>query len=244
MADRHGPCCRTRDILGVVTRSSRPSAAEALRIGGFALLVISLLLSGCKNCSPTAPAIFKLSGRLLLHGTLRDTTGTPTGARIVDNADSVRVYLLRAGSVVDSTRTVGGAYTFTGLPNGTYRALARLLPGIADTTTAATISNGDLAMPERLDLQPAGTLTASPNPFAGSVRINFSISSSGVVHVRVVSVAGSPIKLLTDSTLVVGQYSFDWDGTDDVGLPVAAGAYWGLFTQGSDNRAELVFRVP
>ncbi len=72
-----------------------------------------------------------------------------------------------------------------------------------------------------------------PNPFfisdskAGSVRIRYELPTSDEVTLKIVSVSGAVVRSLLDKQQQsVGEQDAFWDGTDNSGVPVSAGAYY------------------
>ncbi len=64
-----------------------------------------------------------------------------------------------------------------------------------------------------------------PNPSRGSVALNLSLGSASRVEGAVFDVAGRRVRTLIRGTLGPGVHPLRWDGRDDSGRAVAAGAY-------------------
>ncbi|MBK9303496.1 MAG: hypothetical protein IPM94_06330 [bacterium] len=64
-----------------------------------------------------------------------------------------------------------------------------------------------------------------PNPFNPRTRLRFGTTQPGPVKVEVYDLRGTRIALLGDGTVAAGWHEMDWNGRDDAGLAVAAGAY-------------------
>ena len=66
-----------------------------------------------------------------------------------------------------------------------------------------------------------------PNPFSPSTTITFEITRSPAEEVSLViyDVLGRRVRTLVEGALSPGQYSYVWNGLDDVGSPVASGLY-------------------
>lgn len=79
---------------------------------------------------------------------------------------------------------------------------------------------------QRLDLQ-------APPPFG----------PNPVVRVRVYNVGGQLIRVLDESVRRVGHHSVSWDGGDDQGMPVAAGAYYINVEMGDYHVTRRVLRL-
>jgi hypothetical protein len=70
-----------------------------------------------------------------------------------------------------------------------------------------------------------------PNPFNPNTIIDFDISHDGAsnglsrVKLEVMNILGQKVRTLMDNTVGQGRYSVEWNGTDDMGNPVATGIY-------------------
>lgn len=74
---------------------------------------------------------------------------------------------------------------------------------------------------------PSGlTLTASPNPFTGSVRILFTLDRKTKAEISIYDVTGRLVRSISSGTLYPTQHSFEWDGRDQSGVAVPAGVYF------------------
>lgn len=74
---------------------------------------------------------------------------------------------------------------------------------------------------------PAGlTLTASPNPCTGTVRILLTLDRKAKAEINIYEVTGRLIRSVSTGTLYPTQHSFEWDGKDQNGLGVAPGVYF------------------
>ena len=65
-----------------------------------------------------------------------------------------------------------------------------------------------------------------PNPFNPGTTITFYLPSKAHVNMSIYDAGGKLIKTIVDDTLLHGHKSYDWDGTDTRGHPVASGAYF------------------
>lgn len=68
-------------------------------------------------------------------------------------------------------------------------------------------------------------LSASPNPFNPATTITYAPTGDGRVRLDILDVAGRHIRTLVDSVQPAGSRQVRWDGRDDAGRGVAAGAY-------------------
>lgn len=74
--------------------------------------------------------------------------------------------------------------------------------------------------------EPMGiALTAAPNPFSTTTRIQLRITEPGPVSVHLYDVSGRRIRVLVDDQLQAGEHSFEWDGRDESGNTMPAGVY-------------------
>jgi hypothetical protein len=74
---------------------------------------------------------------------------------------------------------------------------------------------------------------ASPNPFAKSTSIRFSIASKEHVTVEVYNILGQRVRTLVNETLDANSYVRDWDGRSDSGDRVSNGIYFYKMVAGS-----------
>ena len=66
----------------------------------------------------------------------------------------------------------------------------------------------------------------SPNPFHGSTKIDYSLSESAHVTIRIFDCSGRMIRNLTDKEVNVGEHSVFWHCRDDNGNDVPPGVYY------------------
>lgn len=64
-----------------------------------------------------------------------------------------------------------------------------------------------------------------PNPFNPSTEIRFSLPTAGTTKLEIYAVSGQKVRTLVDGRYSAGTYKVTWDGTNDVGSPVASGIY-------------------
>jgi len=65
-----------------------------------------------------------------------------------------------------------------------------------------------------------------PNPFAPHTTIDYSLAKEGDVRIHVFSASGRSVRTLVNERMSAGPHQISWNGTDDVGRPVASGVYW------------------
>lgn len=65
-----------------------------------------------------------------------------------------------------------------------------------------------------------------PNPFNPSTTISFAVRQASFVTLHVYDIAGRLVKVLNTGELGEGTHSFQWNGTNAAGMPVASGTYF------------------
>ncbi len=71
-----------------------------------------------------------------------------------------------------------------------------------------------------------------PNPFNASTTIRFKTDKEATVSLEIYSTDGSLIKVIEKGNLPAGEWSYNWDGTDQTGSPVSSGVYILTLTDG------------
>jgi hypothetical protein len=66
---------------------------------------------------------------------------------------------------------------------------------------------------------------SSPNPFAKTTAISFSLKNEEQVEMRIYDLAGRVVRTVLDARLGGGHHQVVWDGRDDSGRHVAHGIY-------------------
>jgi len=64
-----------------------------------------------------------------------------------------------------------------------------------------------------------------PNPFNPSTRIDFQIKESAEIDLEIYNIKGQKVRTLVDGFKHTGDYSVEWDGTNDSGKNVTSGLY-------------------
>jgi hypothetical protein len=82
---------------------------------------------------------------------------------------------------------------------------------------------------------PVGTRVAFappwPNPVAQGTQLSFNLGAAQPVELSLYDLAGRHVRTLLTGAFAAGPHAVAWDGTDDTGRRVAAGAYiWRLVT--------------
>jgi hypothetical protein len=85
---------------------------------------------------------------------------------------------------------------------------------------------------------------ASPNPFAKSTQIKFSVPARGHVSLEVFNVLGQRIRTLVDETLEPNAYTREWDGRSDQGERASSGIYFYKLVSGdfSETRKAVLLK--
>jgi flagellar hook assembly protein FlgD len=64
-----------------------------------------------------------------------------------------------------------------------------------------------------------------PNPFNPTTTIEYTISESSPVTIKIYNIQGKEIASLVNSDHSAGNYSVNWNGQDRFGRPAASGTY-------------------
>jgi hypothetical protein len=207
-------------------------------VGSILLLVAPMLFTGCGDDSVTKPGTYTLTGRVRLVGTLMNAAGDSIDVQLVEDADSVRVYLYQGPALKDSTRTASGAYRFGGLSGGPYSVGTVLWGDIGDTVSIASVT-ADMAA-DTLVLESSPTMIGYPNPFLEFTAVRFAMSTSSAAEVIARKPSGLTVDSLVQGNLPAGYHQVTWQARDSSGNLFPAGPYWILFRVGSDYRCRLV----
>ncbi len=79
----------------------------------------------------------------------------------------------------------------------------------------------------------AGLIGAAPNPFNPSTTISYYIPDARHVELAIFDISGRLVDRLVSQTMVAGEHSVQWNGTDTRGSRVASGVYFYRMTAGS-----------
>jgi hypothetical protein len=80
-----------------------------------------------------------------------------------------------------------------------------------------------------------------PNPFSESTTIGFGIKQAAKVSLLVLNSFGEVIKILENKSLAAGEYSYEWDGTNQNGSRVSPGMYLYQLRTGSSQQTRKLF---
>ena len=115
--------------------------------------------------------------------------------------------------------------------NGASEADFRTPGGIVDVPAAATTSA------IRLE-------AARPNPARGPTVIAYSLPAPGPVVLAVYDLQGRRRTTLVDGTEAAGPHTVSWNGSDERGAELPAGAYFARLSFGDEVRTRKVLRIP
>lgn len=206
---------------------------------------VGLGISALAACSgrgqPSAPHLHSITGHLRLSGSLVDINGQFAGTRVLGDADGVPVELLHGSAVVGRTTTVDGIYRFSGLRPGDYVARSRVIGDIGDETAPMVIAVSDVSAADTLRLVSRGDLIPIPNPFVDTTQVFFDVPDTMWVDVGILDVEGSVIRSLLALEVLPARHAVFWDGSDQMGRPVAGSLFWVTYVAGNDVRAQLLF---
>jgi hypothetical protein len=105
-----------------------------------------------------------------------------------------------------------------------YIALVCNEPG-AEVITIPVIIEHATGLKESINPEKALTATFYPNPFNSNVNIECFLSYPAHVKLYICDAGGKPVKMLADEEQLQGSCLFEWDGTDNGGIPVKPGIY-------------------
>jgi hypothetical protein len=83
---------------------------------------------------------------------------------------------------------------------------------------------------------------ASPNPFDAETTVSFTLAKRASVRLRVVDIGGRTVATLSRGDRDAGSHRVVWNGVNDAGRPVAAGAYFVMLDVDGEMRVKRVVR--
>ena len=219
------------------------ASARILPLALLTGLATLFALGACGRDEPTGPEVHTIRGHVVLTGYLTRPGGSFAGTKVVGDASGVVVELLFADRVVGRTATVGGVYTFPGVPAGYYIARTNVLGLVGDTTEALTVATADVAVRDTLRLQSHGDLYPVPNPIGVGTSLFFEVPDSEIVHLHIEDLSRHLVRtLVPDTGVPAGLNEVPWDGRDEQGQAAPGSMFWAIFRAGPDLRAHLLFR--
>jgi hypothetical protein len=102
-------------------------------------------------------------------------------------------------------------------------------------TVAAGIKTGRTPVARRFQLYPA-----QPNPFADVTVINYSLSVSSVVTLKIYDLVGNQVRVLADEYKPAGFYPAFWNATDDAGESLSPGIYFCRLESGNQTLTQKI----
>lgn len=82
-----------------------------------------------------------------------------------------------------------------------------------------------------------------PNPFGPSTTLNYRLGQPGAVSIAIFDATGARIRFVERDHGSVGLFTWDWDGLDETGQPVAGGVYLYEIRAGSESRSAKMMLV-
>jgi subtilisin family serine protease len=129
--------------------------------------------------------------------------------------------MIFASTVQKTTTQNCGSVPGAEVPNNTYGW------GRIDCYAALTLASSSVSAPVSQEAWAFTLQPNEPNPFTGSTRIRYELHRATSVRLTVYDVTGRLVRTLEEtSRKEPGAYSVDWDGRDQEGRSVAAGAYF------------------
>jgi hypothetical protein len=125
---------------------------------------------------------------------------------------------------VPDTAAVGDVAMDMALHPGSYPSTPGFNPVYGEIGFTLTVVNPPLAagpLPARLELA-----AVSPNPAVNSANLSFSLSRAGHARLSIFDVNGRRVRVMEDGSLAAGPHARSWDGTNEAGARVGAGAYF------------------
>ena len=92
-------------------------------------------------------------------------------------------------------------------------------------------------------LASATLMARAPNPSRASSHLAFQILHASPVSLSVFDVTGRRVRTLAEGVRAAGSHVVTWDGTNDDGAPVAAGAYMVRLTTEHTAVSRKIHRV-
>ena len=105
-----------------------------------------------------------------------------------------------------------------------------------DTLRVNLTGMGDVPVGTRAQLEIPKVFSVSPNypnPFNPSTTIRYQLPVASNAELVIYNLLGSKVRTLLTGKKEAGSYEVEWDGTNDVGVPVTSGVYVYRFTAGS-----------
>jgi hypothetical protein len=116
--------------------------------------------------------------------------------------------------------------------NNTFAVLLNTSPGAPDSVPPPVAAD---APRSRVTFAPP-----APNPASGTVALRYTLATAGPLTLRVYDARGRRVRTLMDGPGAPGEHVVRWNGRDDAGRRVPAGAYTLRLTHGADVLTQSV----
>jgi hypothetical protein len=77
-----------------------------------------------------------------------------------------------------------------------------------------------------------------PNPFNPNTKISYRIKKAGLVRLEIYNNLGQKIKTLVNSHHIAGEYTAEWNGSDEFGNKVTTGSYFYKLSINGENQSK------
>ncbi len=125
------------------------------------------------------------------------------------------------------------------------RAIMRNAPGCGTALSAVLDDDDDAEVFGGRADAPAGTgvisTTHGGDPLTGAHRLRWTLERASDIELAVVDVTGRRVRHLAQGTFLAGTHEFSWDGRDDDGRMLSAGAYFVVGRIGSERTSARLF---
>ncbi len=155
---------------------------------------------------------------------------TEAKAALIDPGDHLTIY---AGTNSGVYKSTNGGTAWTAMNDGmtgNYVSSLGINPGqylYAGTEDEAMFRwSLQVGAEEQTKGNVSSILSVYPNPAFNTVSINYQILRETLVHLAVYDVAGRPVKILVNKKQSTGNYTQNWNGTDNDNKPLPAGVYF------------------
>jgi len=111
----------------------------------------------------------------------------------------------------------------------------KLFPNLTYFYQILSVSGGNKSNRSNTIMVTSGTLRIAnefilkqnvPNPFNPSTEIEYSLPFDSFVTITIYDLMGSKVKILLNNFQTTGNYSINWDGTNNIEKPLAGGIYF------------------
>jgi hypothetical protein len=178
----------------------------------------------------------------------------PYHCKVFMTAVTGDAFSLAAGASTDirKTFTVNPAWDYAKMgvvcwvqqPGGTNPTSAPAIPIRNEVLQAAYIHTMSADVADLPAESRAALLPPSPNPFAGSATLAFTLPGAGHVSLDLYDASGRHVAEILDATLSGGSHEAAWDGRDAGGTPCGAGIYFArMVYEGNDAGTQKVVKL-